>query len=108
MIGAAQVASPSAAAEVEGVDVTFSDAGGVSSFLAVRPPCRLFSASRQTIETKSSAAQVGDSGNARATTIVAEGDINGGVRARPPRPFARPGGPCEATPLRRAGCRRQR
>ena len=103
MVGAAQVTSSSASEEVKGVDVTFSGAGGVSDFLAARPQRRLFS--RRTIETKSCGAQVGEGGNAKATTIAAEGDIDGGVRARPPRPFARPGGPCEATPLRRAGCR---
>jgi len=50
------VTSSSASEEVEDVDVTFSGAGGVLSFLAV-----------------------GDGGNAKATTIAAEGDIDGDV-----------------------------
>jgi len=47
------VTSSSASEEVEDVDVTFSDAGGVSDFLAV-----------------------GDGGNAKATTIAVAGSVN--------------------------------
>jgi len=57
LIRSLTVTSSSASAEVEDVDVTFSDARGVSGFLAV-----------------------GEGGNAKATTIAAEGDIDGGVR----------------------------
>ena len=46
MVGAAQVTSNSTDEEVEDVDVTFSGEGGVSDFLAARPPRRLFPASR--------------------------------------------------------------